>query len=692
MSFLQPILLYALPLALLPIIIHLINQHRHRTVQWAAMMFLLDAKKLTKGMARLRQFLILAMRVLAIAALVFAAGRPLASGWVALTAGGAPETVIILLDRSASMEEQNLETGESKRSTALGKIQDLLEKTAQNSEIILIDSATETPIEVTSHHNLTDLPKTGPTDTTADINSLLLKALDYITTNQTGRTDVWIASDLRSHDWNAAGNRWDTVRTGFSALEGVRLYLLNYPKEGSSNAAVSVSRVKRIHDPDGYHLLLDLDIRRVLPEGASPEDSLEIPVEFTLNGTRTAEQVTVTGDHLSLSGYQISLGNGEPQGWGKIEIPADGNPQDNVWHFVFNEEPVQKTVIITDNNEVGRAIQTAAAAPVDSNLTYDAQVLSTSQIGEIPWTETALLFWNADLPAPDSPEAAQLTQFVRDGKSLVLLPPPGNSNHTFLDFSWGDWVDRTSDPEEITWWRTDSELLANTQNGEPLPLGDLRVFRFRSFAGDAEWQHLLKGKNEEPLVARLLSDLPGAVYLWGTLPTTSHSSLAVDGVAFFVMVHRALQLGSQHVSSARFADCREGALNLPGTRTVLDSPTISTVANSTGSLTSDPALLTGAFSFETSAALNQEKRHIYLALNRPVEEDAPQTVSPPDLEKLLAGLDYQIIKDEVGNNTSLASEIWRAFLVAMALALLIEAALCVPPRQTDPVGFQTQQG
>jgi len=80
MSFLQPILLLGLPLMLLPIIIHLINRHRHRTVQWAAMMFLLDAKRMTKGMARIRQILILLMRVLAIAALIFAAGRPMASG------------------------------------------------------------------------------------------------------------------------------------------------------------------------------------------------------------------------------------------------------------------------------------------------------------------------------------------------------------------------------------------------------------------------------------------------------------------------------------------------------------------------------------------------------------------------------------------------------------------------------------
>ena len=78
MSFLQPLLLIGLPLALLPLIIHLIHRHRHRTVEWAAMLFLIDARKMNKGMARLRQILILAMRVVAVAMLIFAASLLLA--------------------------------------------------------------------------------------------------------------------------------------------------------------------------------------------------------------------------------------------------------------------------------------------------------------------------------------------------------------------------------------------------------------------------------------------------------------------------------------------------------------------------------------------------------------------------------------------------------------------------------------
>jgi len=49
MSFLQPLMLAALPLVSLPLIIHLINQRRFQTVPWAAMMFLMTAKALSRG-------------------------------------------------------------------------------------------------------------------------------------------------------------------------------------------------------------------------------------------------------------------------------------------------------------------------------------------------------------------------------------------------------------------------------------------------------------------------------------------------------------------------------------------------------------------------------------------------------------------------------------------------------------------
>src|SRR5580700_11195358 len=118
MTFLQPFVLLGLPLVLVPVIIHLLNRLRHRPKPWAAMRFLVSATRSSVNQARLRQFLILLCRVLAVAMLVLFLARPLAGGWLGWALSPAPDSILILFDRSASMETK---TGaEAKRQQALG--------------------------------------------------------------------------------------------------------------------------------------------------------------------------------------------------------------------------------------------------------------------------------------------------------------------------------------------------------------------------------------------------------------------------------------------------------------------------------------------------------------------------------------------------------------------------------------------
>ena len=168
MTFLQSSLLFALPLILLPILIHLINQNRYRTVPWAATMFLLQAPRMAKGMARLKYFLILLARMLAIAGLIFAVSRPMAGGWLGIAGGGAPELSIIVLDRSASMELQNPVTGTSRRETAIQKVAGMFRDLGRNTRTVLFDSVSGKKFELNSGQSLQELPETSATATATD--------------------------------------------------------------------------------------------------------------------------------------------------------------------------------------------------------------------------------------------------------------------------------------------------------------------------------------------------------------------------------------------------------------------------------------------------------------------------------------------------------------------------------------------
>jgi hypothetical protein len=67
-----------------------------------------------------------------------------------------------------------------------------------------------------------------------------------------------------------------------------------------------------------------------------------------------------------------------------------------------------------------------------------------------------------------------------------------------------------------------------------------------------------------------------------------------------------------------------------------------------------------------------------LAVNRPVAEDDAKVLSDERVAELFNGLNYARVDDEAGNVGSLVQEIWRAFLGTMLVALVLEAALCLP--------------
>jgi len=100
--FTRPEMLWGLPAAALPLIIHLINRHRARRRPFAAMDFLLRVKRLSARRILLRHILLLLVRTLLIACLVLAAAGPFIS---ALEAGArrGPVHTALVVDLSLSM-------------------------------------------------------------------------------------------------------------------------------------------------------------------------------------------------------------------------------------------------------------------------------------------------------------------------------------------------------------------------------------------------------------------------------------------------------------------------------------------------------------------------------------------------------------------------------------------------------------
>ncbi len=650
MSFLQPWLLAALPLASLPIIIHLINQRRYQTTRWGAMMFLLAANRMSRGYARLRQYLILAARVLACAGLIFVITRPLTGGWLAQAAGGRPDTTILLIDRSPSMQQRGLGSEGSKLETGVRRLARTL-KTVGSARWVVIDGATLAPRDLEKIDDLLASPAVDPVSAPADIPALLGAARDYIKSNKSGRTEVWLCSDVRENDWNADGGRWPALRDAFLEFpQGVRFHLLAYAQPAPGNLAVRVTDARFRDTADGAEVLVSLRLAR---EGGG-DARRPVPVQFEIDGARSVATVEMAGPQAELKDHRIALGKGRERGWGKVSIPADANPADDDFWFVYDRPAPRRAVIVAEDAQAARPLQLASAIAPDPAVKCSAEVIGVEGVSSVEWADLAALFWQA--PLPDGDAAARVKAFLDRGGQVVFLPPKVPGAGAFLGARWADWADAPGD-NAVVGWRGDQDLLAATQSGTALPVGALGVRRACGLTGDVTTLATLKGG--APLLARVATDAGGA-YFCATTPSPADSTLATGGVVLYVVVQRALAAGASVLGSTRQLAA--------GARPPDDPTRWKRLSGSDEAVSTDFGLHRGAY-------LSGER---LLAVNRPAAEDSAPLLAEARVAGLFRGLDFSRVDDQVGGEGSLIREVWRLFLASMMVAMIAEAALCLP--------------
>jgi len=549
MTFLQPGLVYALPLAALPVLIHLLNRLRYRTVPWAATMFLISATRASTRRARLRQILILIARTLAFLFLIAAVSRPLAGGWLGMAAGSSLDTVLVLVDRSASMETTEARLRTSRRSRALSLIAQAAGLMGRSPRFVLIDSVGRTPRELASLDGMAALASVAPSDTAADIPALLSAAADYAARNRTGRTEIWLASDLQASNWRPASRDWARVNGQLGALpQPVSLRLLAMDGEAPPNVAVSIKDIRRTTAGGKSRVAVSVRILRSSP------DTDRLPVTVTLNGIRTQVAVPVSNQEMIWTRVLDPGLDGADGGWGKIEVPADGNAQDNACYFVYGPAGALPSVVVAESRETGRFLRLAAAADGEA---APRDLLTPATAGTAPWDTAVAVQWQGELPSASASGA--VTQLVTSGGALMCYPPDRAAAGWF-GLQWGDAeAAAPSAPFRVTTWDENDGLLAKTDSGENLPVEALSVLRRRRMTATgpdaAAWHTVASFADGTPLLIERRVGA-GRVFACATRPGEDWSTLG-DGLVLVPMTQRVLAYGARRRSDTVQAECGE---------------------------------------------------------------------------------------------------------------------------------------
>jgi hypothetical protein len=128
----------------IPIIIHILNRRRFKTITWAAMEFLLRAMRKNRRRLRFEQWLLLATRCLLVLLLGMALARPLGcqNAAVALMGGRAGMSVIVIDNSYSTAYEVNRPGGKTHLENAKRVAKDLVDRASRDGGVAVIAAST----------------------------------------------------------------------------------------------------------------------------------------------------------------------------------------------------------------------------------------------------------------------------------------------------------------------------------------------------------------------------------------------------------------------------------------------------------------------------------------------------------------------------------------------------------------------
>lgn len=587
MTALSPLFLWLLPLALLPVIIHLLNRLRYRTVKWAAMMFLRTADRDASRRAKIRQWLILAARCLMLLVFLLALARLQSRGGLARFLNRDSERIVVLFDRSPGMEQTR--GGVSSRERALLLVQQGLREVRGSPRVLWIDSATGERTVLPAGTDLESLPQTRPAQAPANVEDLLRRALEEIAREDDAGAEIWIATDRRAASWIPEGGLSTDWQDWADLRSRVTLRLLDV---GQIDPDPGNRSLQLLGDPrrEGDSLLVDLRLNR---DRSDPES---VPLQIETGGLSLREDILVEGRSFQWT-QVLPIDPNREVHHALLALPADSNPMDNTVAVAFAPRAVRVARMDLNDSATLRAVRAGLLPRSGERELTDRRTPLSSAVH--------LLVREAGAPSGEAE-----TAWMEQGGVALSLPQAANTSAGFGDEGLG-----------LAEWNEATGLLGADRAREPLRMDLLRIFQAVPPEEREGIEVLARLEDGTPLLTReAVGD--GAHYRLATLPLPGWSSLDA-GFVWVPILQRLLREGGA-------TDFSQGTHTL-GTWTMRADEEWQPL----DAEDADPRLHVGRY----------EHRGRVVALNRSTHHDAAAQIHPDELREWAAPFDVNVFED-----------------------------------------------
>ncbi len=688
MIFLNPAVLFGLLAASIPVLIHLLNLKKLKKIEFSTLTFLKELQKNKIRKLKLKQWLLLALRVLIILFLVTAFARPTLKG-VALggTTSAAKTTAVYILDDTFSMSAVDADGSYFNQSKQA--IINLIKNLQEGDEAALVLVSDQGNEELKPTLDLDELSKevkeADISYSSSTINHALIRASEILDKSNNFNKEIYLLSDFQK------GRLSDESPPDLSRLLNgkVKLYTFNFSGKDLFNLGIDELKVNtQIFEKDKP---VNFDVT-VTNYSDQPADNRVL--SLFINGERSAQQsISLSpGESKSVTMEAVVKTTGYIDAFAELE--DDDIVQDNRRYTDFYvPDKIPAAIFYDDQNDI-KFVETALSLTGEAG-TIKLTEKNSNQISSFDLSQFDVIIIAG---AANISNFDRLKAYVNNGGGLFLMPGDNSNVPAFSQLTSGlglpvpeGTAGKMNEPANAVSFdkvEFDHPIFRNIFSGvekKKLQSPDI-YFHYKISSGG-------KGINIITLTdgTSFLSDYKigkGKTLLLNTSPVLSWSNFPLKNIFAPLFVKSVFYLASKDMTenenpAGNPVTVTLSDVTLPQIRVKRPDKTEELVnlekSGSLNFITYSKTNVTGNYKFYSG-----QKSVAEISINADPRESVVKYLTDKDFTKYLDGINFKgkhitISKSEnpseIVMQSRFGSELWRIFLIAALVTALVEMAI-----------------
>ena len=513
MAFLNPLFLFGLLAAGIPLLIHLWNRRRVVTIDFSSLMFLTAAHRENARRFQLRQLLILLLRMAIVAIIALALARPFLTLGLPVASVRAKTDVVIVLDNSFSMAYQEVDGVRLEKAKTLGI--DILEtlRHGDRAALILMSDSPRPIFQQLTPDLESVMAAINAAETsyrTTHVQSSLELAHEILAESAELNKELYLISDFARNGWE----HWSRLPN----RSGARISLIPVTENEAHN--ISIEEIRPSNQLIGVNLRLQLNVRVVNHSVAALDQNI---LTLFIGGEKQ-KTVNASFDHADETLNTTLTHNFSTPGThtGYLTLTEDRLNIDNRRYFALNvigevrvlcvgEETDYLMLALNPNNFAGSASIATSSVPQvarqNERSADGVMILPTqctpSEFEGFPLEDYDVIIL-ADVPKMSRQINTQLQEFSRQGKSIIIFVGSHNDFRSYNALG-NTWLPAEVGPA-LTW--TPPQQVGTYQESHPI----FDIFSRKGFSTQYAPQFhngvALQPTPESEVIARFEDDTP----------------------------------------------------------------------------------------------------------------------------------------------------------------------------------------